>query len=161
MRYFVIAPDGSKFGPADIDMLRQWVKEGRISPDTMLEEEMSRKRVPARMVAGLMFGEPPGFSAASARAPRPEFTSRSTNGDSDVMWSYIYSAMTMICCCFFCVPGLVYANRAVAKGNPKGNGARIFAIIMIVLWIVSTMIMIPFLGKLTDMAKGYVNGMGG
>ncbi len=157
----MIAPDGSKFGPADINMLRQWVNEGRISPDTMLEEEMSRKRVPARMVAGLITGGAAEFGAPyQGSGRRPEFVGRKNDGDSDVLWSYIYSAMTLICCCFFCIPGFVYANRAISKGNPKGQGARVFAIIMMVLWIITTMITIPFLGHLKDILMKMVDQSG-
>lgn len=113
------------------------------------------------MVAGLTFGEIPSFaSAPQMGASRPEFGRKSNNGDSDVMWSYIYSALTLICCCFFNIPGFVYANRAIAKGNPKGKGARIFAILMLILWVITTIITIPFLGQLKDVVMKMVDQSG-
>jgi hypothetical protein len=43
MRYFVLGPDGAPYGPADIDLLRQWVAEGRVAAETMLREEGSSR----------------------------------------------------------------------------------------------------------------------
>lgn len=153
MRYYVIAPDGSKFGPADLNTLKTWAAQGRIAPNTILEEEQSRQRVEARLVAGLFGAEVPSFTQASAGrgGGRPEFGRRGDDGSSDILISYICSAMTLICCCVFNIGGWVYANRALAKGNPKGNGARVFAIIMLVLWIITTIITIPFMGQLYKM----------
>ena len=169
MRYFVIAPDGSKFGPADIATLRAWATQGRIAPDTVLEEEASRQRVPARMVAGITFPEiPAGMAPAPyVRQPKTEYTKGFDDGSHDVWWSYICSLMTMICCCVFCIGGFVYANRAIAKGNPRGRGARLFAFIMCAVWIVTTLITIPFLGQLYRLVMNFVNqqqsagGLGG
>jgi hypothetical protein len=55
MSYFVIAPNGQKFGPADIATLNQWITEGRILPETLLEEESTQTQVVARVVPFLVF----------------------------------------------------------------------------------------------------------
>jgi hypothetical protein len=39
--YYVIAQDGNRYGPADIPTLQQWVREGRIAPNTTLEDEVT------------------------------------------------------------------------------------------------------------------------
>lgn len=158
MRYFVIAPDGSKYGPADLPTLRAWVAEGRIVADTMLEEEKSRQRVAARMVAGLFSTESmSGLPPVGAHVPRAERSKPGDNGNSDLLWSYVCSAMTIVCCCFFNIGGWVYANKAIAKGNPGGKTARIVAGIFLVLWIITTILTIPFLGQLKDMAMKMIN----
>lgn len=54
MRYFVIAPDGQKYGPADVPTLNQWIREGRLNPQMMLEGEDGSRMV-ATSIAGLMF----------------------------------------------------------------------------------------------------------
>jgi hypothetical protein len=151
LRYFVIAPDGSKFGPADIPTLREWVAQGRIAPDTMLEEEASRQRVAARFVAGLGFGaEMPGYIQPAGRRGRREGRPPDT-GNWDLMWSYICSALSIICCGLFIIGGFVYANRAKAKGNPGATAAFIFAVFFLILWIVSTFIEIYFFKDLMKM----------
>jgi len=150
VRYFVIAPDGSRFGPADLATLRAWAAQGRIAPDTILEEEASHQRVAARLVAGLTFPEMPAGMAQTdyLRSPKTEYTKGFDDGSHDVLWSYICSLMTMICCCFFGIGGFVYANRAISKGNRRGYGARAFAFVMCGLWILTTLITIPFIGQL-------------
>lgn len=55
MNYYVIASDGQKYGPADINTLNQWIREGRLFPGTMLEPEAGGPAVPASSVAGLAF----------------------------------------------------------------------------------------------------------
>lgn len=36
--YFVIGNDGQRYGPADVDSLVQWAREGRLIPETILVE---------------------------------------------------------------------------------------------------------------------------
>jgi len=45
LNYFVVWPDGQKFGPADIGTLAQWNKEGRIDGSTELEEVDTGRRL--------------------------------------------------------------------------------------------------------------------
>lgn len=58
MNYWVIAVDGNKYGPADINTLIQWAKENRLQPDTELEVIETGQRLRARDVAGLSFAQP-------------------------------------------------------------------------------------------------------
>ncbi len=55
MQYNVIGPDGSKYGPAGIDLLQQWINEERIVPSTMLEAVESGEQVAASQVGSLQF----------------------------------------------------------------------------------------------------------
>jgi len=58
MNYWVIAVDGNKYGPADLNTLMQWAKENRLQPDTELEVIETGQRLRARDVAGLPFAQP-------------------------------------------------------------------------------------------------------
>jgi hypothetical protein len=161
LRYFVIAPDGSKYGPADLATLRAWVVEGRISPDTILEEVASHQRAPARMIAGLFPSEVPSFSATgSVRNPKTEYTKGSGNGNADAILSYICSVLSILCCGFFIIGAFVYASRAIAKGNPGGKAARIVAWIFLLIWIVTTIIEIIFFKQLVEFLQGQLSGTG-
>ncbi|MGI6295241.1 MAG: TM2 domain-containing protein [Armatimonadota bacterium] len=71
MSYYVIAEDGSRYGPADIQQLSQWVTEGRVSASTVLEDETTGQKVAASSVLELAFtpaaassGMPPMQQAA-------------------------------------------------------------------------------------------------
>lgn len=45
--YFVIAEDGSRYGPADIDTLVQWTREGRVIGSTALVERGTERQLSA------------------------------------------------------------------------------------------------------------------
>lgn len=55
MNYFVIWPDGRRFGPADLAMLNAWAREGRLIPASQLEEAGTGRRFAAHELPGLAF----------------------------------------------------------------------------------------------------------
>lgn len=63
MRYFVEFL-GQLYGPVGVDALRQWKAEGRVTPDSVLVEEASQRRLPAYEVPGL-------FEPGAASGPPP------------------------------------------------------------------------------------------
>lgn len=54
-QYFVVGPDGNKYGPADTATLTQWAAENRLNPTSMLEEASSGMRIEAQRVSGIVF----------------------------------------------------------------------------------------------------------
>lgn len=152
LRYFVIAPDGSKYGPADVNTLRQWLAQGRITPDTLLEEESSRQRFQAKLVAGLFAPEGPSSAVGYSRGT-PKFEQgrgSGSDGSIDVFLSYACSAMSILCCGLFIIGGFVYASRAISKGNRGGYAARIVAIFFLVLYCVTSILMVMFFDQVKD-----------
>lgn len=72
IKYFVIAADGQKYGPADVPALNNWIAEGRLQPTTMLQEENSTLQVEARGVPALKFvARPVGTQPAPPAAVPP------------------------------------------------------------------------------------------
>ena len=71
MKYYVILPDGQRFGPADLQLLNEWAAEGRILPNSMLEQEGTQMRLPASSVPGLMLS---ATAAPSYSAPPPNMS---------------------------------------------------------------------------------------
>ncbi len=53
MNYNVIGADGAVYGPVDFETLKRWAAEGRVNPDSAIEEVGSGKRVPANTIPGL------------------------------------------------------------------------------------------------------------
>jgi len=51
--YFVITPDGSQYGPADVDTLVRWAKEGRIVASTILSERGADRQLQADSLTAL------------------------------------------------------------------------------------------------------------
>ncbi len=54
MAYYVLGPGGAKHGPAELHTLNDWIAQGRIVPETLIED-MGGTKVPARAIRGLTF----------------------------------------------------------------------------------------------------------
>lgn len=67
MKYFVVANDGRRYGPADLTTLREWIGGGRVGPRTTIEDE-NASRMPAWLVPGLEFA---AVSAPPTAEPTP------------------------------------------------------------------------------------------
>ena len=53
MYYFVIGADGNRYGPADIDALVEWTREGRIVGSTILIERGTDKQLTAESITAI------------------------------------------------------------------------------------------------------------
>jgi hypothetical protein len=147
MQYYVIGPDGNRYGPGDMQTLKQWVLENRVTPQTMIEDLATGQRLPASSIAGLfenaMFGQGPEMSQYHA-PPTPGVNYNRIgydNGTKEVNSSFIWTALGFVCCPVLCPAiGLYYGNQAAMKGNPSAQGARIFAIVVLCLQAVGLVI---------------------
>lgn len=73
--FSVIDPQGATYGPADIHTIRQWVAEGRITPETAMTDESTGKTDSARVILagyGVFLDDPsptpPDFAHATSYA---------------------------------------------------------------------------------------------
>jgi len=100
MRYYVLAANGERYGPADVPTLSQWAAEGRLSPTSRLMDEMSGNVLDASSLPGLNFPQatpaapvapmtplPPGspYLSSGPQAPIPTASYRLTTPGSDYM----------------------------------------------------------------------------
>lgn len=145
MRYYVIAPDGQRYGPAEVSTLNEWAAEGRLLPTQMVEDETSGVRTAASSLEGLIFPAaapstpvtpPAGYSGGQPyqqHYARPGYAG--DDGSKDMNQAWIFGVLGFFCCgLIFGILGLQAANRAQAKGHPSANAARILNIIVLVLW---------------------------
>ena len=153
-RYFVLGPGGQKFGPADAATLTQWAAEGRVTPTTELEQEMSGLRVFPSQVPGLVLpvaatGVAPGgvmpSTVVGGATPGPQGYSnypRDTYvdpeaGKKEVTWGFICAVVGLCCCCFASIGGIVLGNQAKKLGNPTGQTVIIVNIVSLVLSLIA------------------------
>lgn len=176
VKYYVILPDGQRFGPADISLLNQWAAEGRILPTTMLEQEGSQMRLPASSVPGLALGgqnpyatPPPGPQAGPYGGPHGGPNAYSgyyrapdamgDMGHNDLVVAWVGSSVGLaLCFGSSCCPpfgflaiagpilGLIFSGRAQQKGNPGAMGAKIFSGVVLGLQILALIGYFFFLG---------------
>jgi hypothetical protein len=141
VRYYLIADDGQKYGPADIATLNQWAAESRLRPDHQLEAETTAQRVQASTVQGIYFPTP-GAAPYQGYYPRPG-DAVYDDGSSELKNAWIFSILSIVCSLgclsyIFAPFGIVYANRAKAKGNQNTTGPIIVASLGLVIAVVVT-----------------------
>lgn len=156
MSYFVVDSNtGQKYGPADIDVLNQWIAEGRIIPQTVLEDADTGSRIGAGAIAGLNFGiapppatpKPPSAdvfpnSASSSDAPfgapspYPRDIGTSSDQSGKIIGSYVCSVIGIFCCpIVLCSVGIMLANQAKDAGDQRGATAKTVGIVCLVIGI--------------------------
>jgi hypothetical protein len=83
--YFVLGEGGQKYGPADLATLNQWIGEGRLLPNTMLEDASSGVRSTAGAISGLNFAATApatGYAPPSQVRPvAPTYSAPTASGD--------------------------------------------------------------------------------
>ena len=141
MAYYVVAPDGQKYGPGDVVILNQWAQQGRVLPSTILEDASTGARVPASQVPGMIFAAEPnsgGFSAPPnyQQYPRQGY-GIADNGDGDYQKALVFGIIGLLCCpVVFSSIGIYYASLAQRKGHPRGQSIMIFCIATLVIGFV-------------------------
>jgi hypothetical protein len=166
MGYFVIADDGNKYGPADLATLNAWIAEGRLQPNTILEEVQTMERRPASAVPGLNF---PGAPQQAARTysnttmgqPGPTIGQPgpysgyqqgsygmtglgdriSGEASSELNKAWISAVLGLVCCCgVIPIYGIICAGKAENLGHPQGKTAKIVNIIVLSLSVGMTIL---------------------
>jgi len=90
-QYFVVAADGKEYGPADLETLRQWVREGRVVHGTHIKQAGGGVQYAGKM-AELVDLFPPRDPHASApgQAPPPQSLPSSVTLPSEFrVWEFI------------------------------------------------------------------------
>ena len=156
--YFVVdSASGQKYGPTDLEGLVTWVAEGRVMPNTLIEDATTMETMSARHIRGLFpepepqvvpppvvekhgtyqqgswTGAPPG-AHNSYQEPPSQYAAYPRggqmlydDGSKDFAWALVYAA-TGFCSCFITPFGIYYANQAKKKGHPRANLAMGLAI---------------------------------
>lgn len=118
---YVIAPDGSRYGPATLDDLRKWVAEGRILRTTLIEKSPGMQ-VAATEIQGLFPAEhapPPGLE--SRQAPTGAYYNREVRYDK--VDNHLIKAI--LATAFCCLPlGIVAIVKAASVDGLTRGGSH-------------------------------------
>ncbi|HTQ09059.1 MAG TPA: hypothetical protein VMI31_03220 [Fimbriimonadaceae bacterium] len=170
MTYYVLDDAGNAYGPADEAMLRQWVQEGRIQPNTNLRDAGGATML-ASAVPGLFAGsyppsqygpptgnpydtvqpgpyadpQPGGPVPGYAYYPRP-----AAQNSNDVTVAWVMSIAGIVCAFCVCalvgvglgIGGLVFARRAAAAGDPRAQGPMVASYVAIGIGVVMVIVSI-------------------
>ncbi len=145
MRYFVVWPDGQRFGPADLPLLQQWASENRIGPATVLIEESTNRQVQAAQLGMLTFLPQSGSATPAPMLDAPMPTSpygghyprpmdpASRGSSTEVILAWVFGGLGLFCCTLFALAGVVMAVLGMNKKQPGAKAALVFCIVMLVL----------------------------
>jgi hypothetical protein len=153
MEYFVLSPDGQKFGPATVPTLNQWIQEGRIAPQTLLQDAATGAQIVARALPALSFAPQPTLAPPDANpytmsspAQHPGFYSQINQpwnqppgvSSGQVLGGWVCTTLSPLLI-VFCYLGLAAAlfgcitgGQLVKQGNKAAGGIMIC---INVLWI--------------------------
>ncbi|MBI1756062.1 MAG: hypothetical protein HYR64_03030 [Fimbriimonas ginsengisoli] len=151
-RYSVIAHDGKIYGPADLDGLRQWAIDGRLTPATLLIDP-NGAQIPAAAIPGLFEGYATSDDrpyAAYPRAGRFGASQSQPRSSNDLIIAWVSGAGSIfLCSCGGPILGgsigLYFALRAQKKGEGGARAAVIFNLCVLILglgfllWLVGSM----------------------
>jgi hypothetical protein len=134
-RYYVLWPDGQKFGPADVPTLQRWVVENRVGPATVLENASSGQHVRASDLPSLQtvlpYAGPPG-PGSTVFVP-----SNRSSGTAEVTIAWVLGAIGLLCCGTpAAIGGVVLAAVAMSKRQPNATAALVFNIVVLVLGVI-------------------------
>ncbi|MFI5384984.1 MAG: hypothetical protein ACHQ50_02590 [Fimbriimonadales bacterium] len=129
MTYFVLDPSGTQYGPADMLMLQQWVREGRIEGGTTIRDAATGETMLASALPGLFQGTfPPNTQGAPV--PGYAYVPRSAAGvnNNDVTIAWVLAGIGIFFA-FGCpligvglgIGGVIFARRALAAGDPRAQ----------------------------------------
>jgi len=162
VRYYVFAPDGTRFGPADIPLLNQWIGEGRLLPQHVLEDAATGARFPAQALPGLAFivqsphfapyEQTPGREGMPVVSPRytqPEYAGYD-DGSGDLKKAWLYAFLGFFVCTPLFFNAFAACRRAEAKGNRKTAGPKIAVTIMLVVNILMIIVAVKALRGIGD-----------
>ncbi|MCL6475191.1 MAG: DUF4190 domain-containing protein [Firmicutes bacterium] len=157
MGYYVIAQDGNRYGPADIPTLQQWVREGRIAPNTTLEDEFTGTQIRASLLPELshLFPSqtvPPGDSY---RQPPPMAgggpSSRATT-------ALVLGILGLLCCGLLGIPAMIIGKQemnsidqglAPVEGRGLAQAGYILGIVSLAIWVLGMLAWLAAFSSMT------------
>lgn len=160
MNYFVVDPSGTRYGPADMNLLQQWAREGRIEPGSMLADASGATML-ASSIPGLFpgpsaymspgpYAAPPGpytqpIGQPGVYYPRPQLAPGYATTELIVAWVCAALSIVGVLCCallsIICgILGIVFAKKALAAGDGRGQGALVVSFVGLGIGVVLVII---------------------
>ena len=125
----VVGADGQEYGPAGVDVLKQWVAENRLGPETILRNFQTGVTTPAGQIAELYPPAPASTYVApptQAQYPRSQAQAAVTAGPEirrsilyavvAVAWFYLLGGTGLVAGIY----GIVYSVQVIQKGHKAG-----------------------------------------
>lgn len=136
MQYFVVAQDGSKYGPADFLMINQWAQQGRILPHTILEEVGTGRQFNAAQLSGLAIPNQNAYVSPYQQSPKDYPRIVDSQADKMANWAKAMGWCGLFLCPIFSLIGIFIGIAAHAQGSLKARSAIITCVVTLLVYIV-------------------------
>ena len=145
LMYKIIGADGREYGPITADQLRNWIAEGRATPETRVRAEGAAQW--KLLTEYLEFAPALARVLPSRPAPGLIYISPTLRTNSMALAAMLMGILSMTCgvcccCCYglpFNVLGVIFALIALSqiKNDPQSQQGRSLAIVGLVLCLLS------------------------
>lgn len=136
--YKTIGPDGKEHGPYNLQEMRQWIREGRIDGQTLLQGPGSSEWSPASTFPEF------GFSAAPGSHPSPPPPQSGL-----AITSLVLGILSLVCLGFLAgIPAIICGHKARSRARRApaqygGAGMALAGLIMGYVSLVATLVVLP------------------
>lgn len=134
VRYFIHAVDGQVYGPVELDVVNQWIAEGRVVPTTLLQPESSQMRVAASTVPDLNWGSGQTFQAYTPQ--------KLSTAKYELAGAWACFVASMVLCCMpigvhlsLGIGGMILSVMAYRKGRAIALLALVLNLALVGLFI--------------------------
>jgi hypothetical protein len=155
--YKIIGGDGRQYGPASADEVRQWLAQGRIHAQTLVQAPPDQGWRPLYTFAELL--PPPQSFAPLGMAPtRPSSNPMAT-------WGFGLGLVSLFCSCLCCCGcpvnflALLFSTAGLLQAQRENDGnAKTLALIGLICSLLSVVEMI-FAGLISGVMQAVAHGM--
>lgn len=119
--YKVIGADGKQYGPISVEVLRQWIAEGRVNSQTLAQSEGGTDWKPLGSFAefGTIFSSATPPPVANFAIPQPVPTAPKNCGMA--IAGLVMGILALIQCCslLFGILGIIFSSIAISQINQR------------------------------------------
>ncbi len=143
--YKIIGADQQQYGPVTGDQIRQWLNEGRLNAQSMLQAEGTTEWRPLASFPEFATSIPIAAPTAPLTMPAP-----ASKTNSMAMWGMIMGIISVLFCwCCYGVPfnilGIVFSSIGLVQIGKTQERGKSMAIAGLVLSIISVILALCFL----------------
>ncbi|PWU14747.1 MAG: hypothetical protein C5B50_16630 [Verrucomicrobia bacterium] len=148
--YKITGADGKEYGPVNLDQLRQWVAEGRITPQTRVKPEGTtdwRTALEIPEVAALLAARTSAPGPMAAAAPTPTQAQGQRTGMA--IASLVLGIPSVFLCFLFTgIPAVIFGHIALSRSKRSptlygGAGMAIAGLVLGYLGILMSVVIFP------------------
>jgi hypothetical protein len=144
--YKILGADGKEYGPVSLEQIRQWIAQGRVNPQTRVQETGAGEWKPAAEFAEFGFLAPAETSGGRATSAPPAAAGQSAKPQKGLaITSLVLGILSFLTCFLTGIPAIICGHIAQSRARraPEQYGGSGLATAGLVLGYVSLVLCVP------------------